>query len=113
MNIRLSGNSIRFRISQAEYDDLKAGQPVLAKTDLPEGQSLSYSVRLLPPEESNMLEDISLGYAENVLELKLSSTALKKLGDPPSKDGLTVETTLKNGETLRYALQVDLGKRRG
>ncbi len=106
MNLRLSKNQLRFRISKDELVLLQNNEILKEELILP-NSSITFGVTISESGET-FFED------QNFLLLRISETDLKTLADNfPSKDGIEKEVQLKSGKSLLISLEVDVMKKRG
>ncbi len=105
MNIRISKNQIRFRITKEELELLEKGEKVILPSPIysnPKG----YFVEVAGNLESLIIEE----RAGNLI-LSVSKELLSELRQKlPSKDGLENEILL-NDQMIRIALEVDVKRR--
>lgn len=105
MNIRISKNQIRFRITKEELGLLERGERVILQS--PFGSSpKGYFVEVSGNSESLIIEERAGNLILSV-SAKLLSELRQKL---PSKDGLESEILL-NDQVTRIALEVDVKRR--
>ena len=101
MNIRLSKQSVRFRISKDEFNHLMERGELVEETWFPSG-CLRYTVsRGAHP---------SIGLRENEVSLTVSQDQIESLSRSlGSKNaGICLDTALTGGRTLQANLEVDL-----
>lgn len=99
MKLTLSSNSTRFRLEQAELDQLLAGNPLVETLKF--GSSAPLAIRLLPALQGNGLQ---LDHGPDHITLNACPDMLDQLaGLGRSKDGIS---TRQNG--LEITLQVDV-----
>lgn len=99
MNLRLSGQSIRFRISEDELSELRKTGELTTKTRfgdgaeepaVGDGQALSYTIRVANSGSS----PLSVSFKENSILLLVSRPALEELADQvPSGEGISYQET--------------------
>lgn len=117
MNLRINPDSFRFRIDINELDQLTQTRRLEASTQLIEGLTLSYIVKLgVLPEQCvrNLLHlDITRTQQGIAVMLTVSPEAQQLLiNQPPSKEGLTDFKTLPDGSMLTIGLEVDTKSQR-
>lgn len=105
MNIRISKNQIRFRITKEELELLEGGEKVVLQSPLSSSPK-GYFVEVSSNSESLIIEERAGNLFLSVSE-KLLSELRQKL---PSKDGLENEILL-NDQMVRMALEVDVKRR--
>lgn len=104
MNIRISKNQIKFRITKEELGFLEE-ERVFLQSPLSSG-SKGYFVEVSGNSESLIIEE-SAGNLVLSVSKKLLSELRQKL---PSRDGLENEILLNN-QMVRIALEVDIKRR--
>ncbi|MBP9839044.1 MAG: hypothetical protein KBC84_10080 [Proteobacteria bacterium] len=105
MNIRISKNQIRFRITKEELGFLEEGEKVFLQSPL-SSSSKGYFVEVSGSSESLIIKE-STGNLILLVSKKFLSELKQKL---PSKDGLENEILL-NDQMIRIALEVDVKRR--
>ncbi len=105
MNIRISKNQIRFRITKEELELLERGEKVVLPSPL-NPSSTGYFVEVSGNSESLIIEERAGNLILSVSK-KLLSELRQKL---PAKDGLENEILL-NDQMVRIALEVDVKRR--
>ena len=85
MNIRLRGNSIRFRISSDEFKTLAAGQSISETTVFPGGPSLPYSI-----SAGSASEGMTVTFQNEQVDLSLADPVLEKLKNAPAKSKASI-----------------------
>lgn len=105
MNIRISKNQIRFRITKEELELLEKGEKVILPSPI-YSNSKGYFVEVVGNLESLIIEERAGNLILSVSK-KLLSELRQKL---PSKDGLENEILL-NDQMVRIALEVDVKRR--
>ena len=110
MNIRLSRNQVRFRISPEELLRLLKGESVEEITCFPGSMALCYRVDATPDEALPIKTPLRLRWKDNRLSLAVATSALGALAQRlPSRDGIeSQEPSAQLGATLQYSLEVDI-----
>lgn len=111
MNLRLSSNSARIRITEQELQALLLGNGLSETIHFSEKQSFRYGIQI-KPEISNGSKESDLTYvkAPDSLIFQVSRDALIKLQFmPKSKDlGIYVDSVAGPAQSLDLALEVDI-----
>lgn len=111
MNLRISPQSIRFRMSAEEYAELRRAARLEGVTALGAGQALHYRILCTTlPAAGRQLELASTSDAQGMqLTLTVTPEALAQL-DPeaPSKEGVKDEQRDAAGEMLTLGLEIDI-----
>ncbi len=108
MNLRLSPDAVRVRLSRSELDLLLVTGEVGASTLLPPDREYTYRV-VLDDDVPGLLLDTT----ENGIRLRLPGTHARELAARlPSREGIAVQQTDGRGKTLDLSLEVDLHGRR-
>lgn len=115
MNLRINPDSIRFRLSAADFSQLCETGYLAQQTPLAQHQELRYTLRLsaLPAETTCNLLHLDTMHTPSGLHivLHISPAAQAQLNaGTPSKDGIKDFKTLTDGTMLTLALEIDIGK---
>ena len=106
MNIRLSGNKVRFRISYKELNQLKEDLHLREETIFPGEKKVNYEINVGPCESSQ------IELKEHRLTLKISPLSLERLiSGLPKKEGLSGKTPIAPNKDLDFFLEVDVKSR--
>ena len=102
MKVQLSQQSIRFRVSQEEFQRLRDERVLIGTTDFPEGLAIRYEVRVSG-------EACGIKLQGTRIVLQLSDSELSRLaGSPPSKkSGANFEVQLEGDAALRVCFETD------
>ncbi|MBE1237391.1 hypothetical protein IHV25_06990 [Phaeovibrio sulfidiphilus] len=111
MNLRISGQSLRFRIDPDECDRLLDGGTVSSLTRLPSGSSLEIRLRARSLDQDVLsLEEVDA----TALELLVDWGALGDLmARHPRITGLSSRPDTPDGDPLELSLEIDVGFPRG
>lgn len=108
MNLRFDGDSLRFRVSRQELDDLLAGGRLAAATPLPAG-AFRYAVTVVDGADAPW----RLAQDGDGLQLALPRAALlAHRAQLPSKEGLAATIGVA-GTRLDVRFEVDVKRARG
>lgn len=102
MNLRMEKDRIRFRISDSELEKLLVDHVIVGQTPLPDGKKFGYRVTTtgVNPE---------LTYKNDELYLHLPLTMVQAHKESlPSKEGISGQCKLANGDNLSFVLEVDV-----
>ncbi|MGV0998344.1 MAG: DUF7009 family protein [Fluviibacter sp.] len=115
MNLRINPDSIRFRVSAADFSQLCETGYLEQQTPLALHQQLQYTLKLsaLPAETTCNLLHLDTMHTPSGLHvvLYISPAAQAQLNaDTPSKDGIRDFKTLTDGTMLTLGLEIDIGK---
>lgn len=113
MNVRIDPNSIRFRLTTAEFTQLRQDRQLRQVTALNDRRSLVYALHCAPLpalSRGNVLHlDVVDEGADVLFSLMISPEAEQTLNTPiPSKDGITDYQPLANGGILTVGLDIDI-----
>lgn len=109
MKIRIQDNSVRFRISLLELEDLNQRGRIEAKTEILSADGATCEGRFLYAiEKDGRLDSSACVVLPNSIEIRLSPADLDALNDP-SQEGVYLkrECVLANGETYRFMAFVE------
>ncbi len=104
MNVRISAEGIRFRISTEELKKLLNGGSIIETVALPQGSTITLGVDVSGDEALG--QALLLMARPNEIRLGVSQSQLEKLM-VPSKRGLAGES-VEGRKVIRYSLEVDL-----
>lgn len=107
MNLRLSKDSIRFRISKDEFEKLRSDQFIEEEIDLPDGSKINFSIKGVENQEAGLV----LNFLNSHFNLEVSGSAIDDLSRlPPAKDcGIYADILRKNGGGVtKLSLEIDL-----
>ncbi|MBI4403023.1 MAG: hypothetical protein HY537_02610 [Deltaproteobacteria bacterium] len=108
MNIRLSRNMIRFRLSEDEFFALREKRTLNEQIAFPGGGILSFSIFVDKKLEQTKKES-ELTYTGNHLKLTVCPAVLNRLCESASKEcGFSGEAAVEGGLAIRYGLEIDL-----
>ena len=101
MKLRLRGNSLRLRLSQAEVAQLAATGTVEDRTSFPSGQALTYRVTTV-----SSLGQLDASMANDAITIRMPANYAKAWPSNPEV-GLETLVPLGAGETLRVLVEKD------
>lgn len=104
MNIRLSDQQIRFRMTKTELTDLLAGKSIQTKTTFPDNTSLNFYVNIGLQKSPTVLKrdkDIIMLYIEERQAKELE----KKI---PTKKGISLVLGKEAEPLLKVVVEVDV-----
>lgn|GEM_PF-2610918 len=108
MYIRIQQQSIRYRITREEAENLLNGDVLLDALPLEELKSLSYSV-----EATEGLNKFEYSESNHSMSLKINLQALQKeVAERPSKQGIAFTHQISETKSIRVSLEVDLKRKR-
>ncbi|OFZ21251.1 MAG: hypothetical protein A2X94_07270 [Bdellovibrionales bacterium GWB1_55_8] len=107
MNIRLDPGSMRFRLSEEELSLLLRSGQVRSQTPLPNGDFVSYEVRVNPESSASSL---SLSSHPGLFLLSVTKVALEELRLSEASE-IAVDLPIERGH-LSVILDVDLFSRK-
>lgn len=99
MKIRISQNTLRFRISEEEFLHLKNGNPLLEELAFPNGKTLCIQLR----SGNNLPDEFDIRFEETKISLDIHHFLLAEIQENPK--GLKLETP-----TLTCYVEMDLHK---
>ena len=103
MNLRISQNALRFRISRDELGQLLEGTVLAEIVLLPLGHRYAFAISAVKEE------NVGLSMEGDRLRLHVPRLQLAALSQRlPSREGISGEWLGQNGETLALTLEVDV-----
>lgn len=101
LNIRISNQSIRLRVSYEEFRELQKGVTLSEQITMPQTQTISFYL--------NSASSYGCVFEEGEFKFHVLDSALGLLAEQlPSKSGLEWETQTSSPNSLKIVLEVDV-----
>ena len=111
MNVRLSEDGVRFRITQDEFEELLSREELSGETFFPRDKGIKYSISVTHSERSE--KNPSIDFDDNKIGMQVSRKDLINLAAKPiSKESkIEREETTSRG-VVRYSLEIDIRRKK-
>lgn len=109
MYIRIQDNSIKFRVSKQEAEQLIEGDELSSMLSLPNEKHLLYKITTSKDEN-----DFQYLHHENIFSLLINrNELLQEIETRPSKNGIIFQTEINRSPTkfLTLSLEIDIKKK--
>lgn len=106
MKLRILGNSVRFRVSQAELTQLTAEGHVEDSVEFGPGATLVYRLEVAEPDTGSAADSVSAGYGGNGVRVVLPRERVDAW-QQPDEVSIRAEQALPGGGSLSILIEKD------
>lgn len=116
MNLRMTPNTLRFRVNKSELNQILAGQTICERLSLAPETVLEYQVSLANPADTQRVSgalqlNTTAAHGKTVLHLQVMPAIAQAYANADDqRKGIEDLMTQSNGEDLLLALEVDIGR---